>query len=82
MSAWENIRQRVQTPSQGAVDDDFTPEERRRLIALRARAASLCVAEVAGLNAQRLAFARWLVEHGYLSEGHEVTVITSSESKW
>ncbi len=82
MSLWDNMWVRGNASSQSHVDDLFSPEERRRLIALRARAAALTAGETSGLNPQRLAFARWLVLHGHLYEGHENSIAMPYDSKW
>ena len=44
----------------------FTPEELAKLVALQNRSRSIDIE--LGMDEQRLRFARWLVEHGKLSE--------------
>jgi hypothetical protein len=46
----------------------FTPEELAGLLALRELASHRTVYDELGLDEKRLKFARWLVEHGKLSE--------------
>ena len=50
------------------LEGQFTPEELARLLALRALVASHSPYDELGLDVKRLRFARWLVEHGRLSE--------------
>lgn len=52
------------TTSQGT----FTPEEFAKLTALRELVARRSVYDELGLDEKRLKFARWLYEHGRLSE--------------
>lgn len=52
-----------------APDGLFTPQQDERLRELRAQARALSVSEEYGLDRRRLLFARWLVDHGRLSEG-------------
>lgn len=47
----------------------FAPQELAKLLELRARVESCGVNIELGLDERRLRFARWLVEHGKLSEG-------------
>lgn len=63
---WDRTSQLV--PALATLADLFTPEELARLFALRARSRALRASEEFGLDACRIAFARWLVEHGRLSE--------------
>lgn len=49
--------------------DVFTPQEEERLRSLRTHAQALRASEEHGLDRKRLTFARWLVEHGRLSDG-------------
>jgi len=51
-----------------AVEAVFTPQERARLEALRARLQGLSVDAELDVNDRRLCFARWLVQHGKLAE--------------
>lgn len=50
------------------VQSAFTPEEFARLVALRELAARRSIYDELGLDENRLKFARWLYEHGRLSE--------------
>ncbi len=50
------------------LDDRFTAEQVQRLTALRQRLALQPVHLDLGIDARRLEFARWLVEHGRLGE--------------
>lgn len=63
---WEYRKQRGRNTTQVA-ESSFTPEEIARLVALRARSRSLDIEQ--GIDERRLTFARWLVDHGKLSEG-------------
>lgn len=67
MYPWEswNFRARADTELK---QSSFTPEELARLEALRNRVQSCSVDIEVGLDECRLKFARWLVEHGKLSE--------------
>lgn len=47
----------------------FTPQERAKLQALRTQVESCSVDIELDLDERRLRFARWLVDHGKLSEG-------------
>jgi hypothetical protein len=51
------------------LEGQFTPEELAKLLALRALVATLSPYDELGLDEKRLKFARWLVEHGRLSDG-------------
>lgn len=76
MSFWERMQVSQQTQAQTqtqthapvVLTDLFTSQELAQLVALRARSSALRVAEKFGLDATRLVFARWLVEHGRLGE--------------
>lgn len=50
---------------------EFTPEELQRLLNLRQSLALRETPLEIGLDEKRLGFARYLVQHGYLSEGEE-----------
>jgi hypothetical protein len=50
------------------LQDTFTPEELARLVALRESVAHRSIYYELGLDENRLTFARWLYEHGRLSE--------------
>lgn len=50
------------------VQSAFTPEEFARLVALRELAAHRSIYDEMGLDENRLKFARWLYEHGRVSE--------------
>lgn len=63
---WDRTPQFVPAPV--TLADLFTPKQLARLFALRSHAHALRVSEESGLDAHRLTFARWLVEHGKLTE--------------
>ncbi len=63
---WEQRKQRGRTATQEE-HPSFTPEEIAKLAALQARSRSIDIEM--GLDERRLRFARWLVDHGKLSEG-------------
>ncbi len=73
MYPWERMRnQRSESQASrrpAAVATTFTPEEIAKLATLRTHLQSRAVSIELGLDDRRLAFARWLVEHGKLSEG-------------
>ena len=66
MIRWDRKPERAVAPA--ALADLFTPRELARLFAMRTRSGALRASEEFGIDANRLAFARWLVEHGRLSE--------------
>jgi hypothetical protein len=55
---------------QAMLGDEFTPEEKARLTALRQRYLIHPEYRELGIDSRRLEFARWLVAHGRLDEGH------------
>lgn len=64
---WDFLQRRSQTilPMD---TPNFTPEELSRLLILRDRLQNLLVDLEMDLDMKRLRFARWLVEHGRLSD--------------
>jgi hypothetical protein len=63
---WEHETTSGSRPA--VLEGAFTPEELANLYALRERTAQHTAYDELGLNEKRLKFARWLVEHGRLSE--------------
>lgn len=69
MLPWESgIHVTTQPEAAGVTDDDFTPEEKERLLALCQHFSSHPHYLEYGIDERKLTFARWLVEHGKLSE--------------
>ncbi len=64
--SWEQRNQRGRAATEQE-QPSFTPEEIVKLAALQARSRSIDIE--LGLDERRLKFARWLVDHGRLSEG-------------
>ncbi len=54
------------------IGDQFTGEEAARIIALRRQFMKCPESLKLDLSYHRLLFARWLIQHGYLSESLEV----------
>lgn len=67
MQSWESGLH-VKSQPETASDDDFTAEEKERLLALCQHFSSHPEYLELGIDERRLTFARWLVEHGRLSE--------------
>lgn len=69
MQPWESgIRVTSQPEAASIENDDFTAEEKERLLALCQHFSAHPEYMETGLDERRLTFARWLVEHGRLSE--------------
>ncbi len=66
--AWETSAEARQAI---VLTSTFTPEEIMCLRALRERYQATCDSDEFGLDVRRLRYARWLVEHGRISEGVE-----------
>lgn len=64
---WEHPKRRGRTTAQPK-QPSFTPEELAGLLALRERVQRCPVDIELDLDERRLGFARWLVDHGKLSE--------------
>jgi hypothetical protein len=66
-----NLWDKISWPASAVpcLDDRFTTEEVEQLTNLRERIASLPVHLDLQVEARRLEFARWLVEHGRMDEG-------------
>jgi hypothetical protein len=69
MYPWERMRSLRDHTQVTAPVTTFTPEEHARLVRLRLHLQSRAVDLELGLDERRLRFARWLVEHGNISEG-------------
>lgn len=66
MVPWEHETENGSRPL--ALEGQFTPEELAKLLALRTLISSHSPYDELGLDEKRLKFARWLVEHGRLSD--------------
>jgi hypothetical protein len=64
---WERMRSRMQA-SVSLAEVSFTPEEFAKLAALRTHLQTRAVDIELDLDERRLTFARWLVEHGRLTD--------------
>lgn len=69
MQPWESSLHVTSQPEAATgIDDDFTPEEKERLLAVSQHFSAHPEYLESGIDERRLTFARWLVEHGRLSE--------------
>lgn len=68
MQPWESGVHTQAQPETTSHDDDFTPDEKERLLALCQHFSAHPEYLEFGIDERRLTFARWLVEHGRLSE--------------
>lgn len=68
MQPWESGVHIQAQPATTNDDDDFTVEEKERLLALCQHFSAHPEYLEFGIDERRLTFARWLVEHGKLSE--------------
>jgi hypothetical protein len=69
MSAWDYVKAKYATSPLVDLGEEFTEEECVKLKSIRARFGGHPECAELDLNERRLAFARWLVDHGQLSEG-------------
>jgi hypothetical protein len=69
MQPWESgVHVTSQPEATNDIGDDFTTEEKERLLALCQHFSAHPEFLESGIDERRLTFARWLVEHGRLSE--------------
>lgn len=69
MSTWDYVKSKYSTRPVADLGDEFTEEERVKLKEIRARFGGHPECAELGLNERQLTFARWLVDHGRLSDG-------------